>query len=521
MYKAILVDDEGHTRKGLREFIDWETLGIQICGEADDGLSALPLIEKNEPDILITDVRMRHMDGITLSKKARIGLPFLEVVFLSGYNDPDYLQNAVRLEAADYLYKPITPEEFTQVMISIVSKLDNRRERETELNQMRQKIEESIPILRQSFLSQWLDGVYEDPAELLQKINSLHFDFAPEVYLQPIVIYIERYASAQLPLENLLLKMQCIIKQRLKNAACCTQAKSIVAIVPFTKTEEQMVLNTIANEICQDMQGHYRVWLSASLGHMVQDWLDLPASYQQAVGTLENRYFSQQGQVFESQKEVSTVHTNEKKFQITSFIKALRSANYDAVISQLLNIGREVEVDRMSFAAARLVCLNMATLIAEELQSMRIEDIDVLKYMRSMMDYVDYESIENALRSLIFTTVHHVKAARDHKFTKPVAKVISILESEFAQRLTIVELAKRVNYSPAYLCDLFKSEVNKTIGEYLLDIRMDKAQEFLRTSTRSVLNIALDVGYQEQTHFTRLFKRHTGLTPLEYRRRDF
>ena len=120
MYTLLIVDDEWQTRKGLRELVCWQELGIEVVGDVGDGREALPLVQELKPDILLTDVRMPHMDGMELSRQVRGMLPQIAIVFISVYSDADYLRNALRLDAVDYLYKPIHMEELKRTMSSLV-----------------------------------------------------------------------------------------------------------------------------------------------------------------------------------------------------------------------------------------------------------------------------------------------------------------------------------------------------------------------------------------------------------------
>lgn len=124
MYTLLIVDDEWQTRKGLRELVCWQELGIEVVGDVGDGREALTLVQELKPDILLTDVRMPHMDGMELSRQVRGMLPQIAIVFISVYSDADYLRNALRLDAVDYLYKPIHMEELKRTMSSLVERLN-------------------------------------------------------------------------------------------------------------------------------------------------------------------------------------------------------------------------------------------------------------------------------------------------------------------------------------------------------------------------------------------------------------
>ena len=124
MYKLLIVDDEKTTRDGIRSIIDWEKLSISIIGEASDGLEAISMIYELLPDILICDIKMPHIDGITLISQIRDDFPNMQVIFLSGYSDKEYLKQAIRLNAVDYLDKPFRPMELLNVIEQACQRLN-------------------------------------------------------------------------------------------------------------------------------------------------------------------------------------------------------------------------------------------------------------------------------------------------------------------------------------------------------------------------------------------------------------
>lgn len=517
MYKVLLVDDERHTREGLSKFVDWSGLNTMVCGEADDGVTALPLLKEYQPDILVTDVRMRSMDGIELARQAKELLPGLSVIFLSGYNDPEYLQNAVRLSAADYLYKPVTPEEFSQVMQKVVRDLDAKCRQREQLQAMREHLRRSRPILQQAFLSEWLDGVYENPADLHSKTRALDLPLALDAPLQAIILLLEDPMTSLYDESYLLLQLRQVAERNSLGAAICTQAMSLVVV-----REAQMqgpVTPVPVEDIAVDFHKQTGAAVSIAVGMPVQNWADIPLSYQDALSKLENRFFSQQGNVL---NDSLPGDAPEPALPLPrgSLADAVRKGNREQLFGQLYDISVAVHTDKLSISDARMVYLRFLLHLDEELRAWGLRIAQVSEGIRALANSQDYQSMESTVRRLLMSAVHQLEQRHMGAFSAPVSAVIDILETEYSKKLTIDDLAQRIHYSPSYLCDLFKSETQRTIGEHLMTVRMEKAVNMLQSGDKHVLDIALDVGYSEQTHFTRLFKRYTGLTPLEYRRRS-
>ena len=166
MYRVLIVDDEPIICKGLRDTIEWDSLGLEISGEAHGGLDALALIQANHPHILITDIRMPGMDGITLIKTIReMGIQ-IKIIILSGYSDYAFLKDAIRLGVDGYLLKPIDIEELISNLTDLVNSIEKETFRTTQLDQ-------GMELLRANTLNRLVThaigrGEFEEKASFLE-----------------------------------------------------------------------------------------------------------------------------------------------------------------------------------------------------------------------------------------------------------------------------------------------------------------------------------------------------------------
>jgi two-component system response regulator YesN len=157
-YKVFLVEDEIVTRDGIRENVDWESAGFTLCGEASDGEMALPLIEETQPDVLITDIKMPFMDGLQLSKIIREHFPWIKVIILSGHDEFDYAQSALKMGVTEYLLKPVSAIDIQSVLESLGDTLRNEHEEQEHLKQLQRSVEGSLILQREQFLLRLVMG---------------------------------------------------------------------------------------------------------------------------------------------------------------------------------------------------------------------------------------------------------------------------------------------------------------------------------------------------------------------------
>lgn len=153
MYKLMLVDDESEIREGLREVIDFESLGFEVVGEAANGVAGLQMAESLTPDLIITDIRMPLMNGLHMCQKIRDLLPTAQFILLSGYDEFEYARQAIEVKALGYLLKPISSKEFVEMLKEARRRLDEAAQERANIQQLKQSYQTSLPFLRESLLA--------------------------------------------------------------------------------------------------------------------------------------------------------------------------------------------------------------------------------------------------------------------------------------------------------------------------------------------------------------------------------
>src|SRR5512133_653450 len=170
--KVVFVEDEIVTREGIRDHVDWQGNGFELCGEAPDGEMALQLLQTTRPDLLITAIKMPFMDGLQLCRIVREQMPWVKIVILSGHDEFEYAQEAIKLGVAEYLLKPVTPQDLHRVLQKIGALLEAERTAQQNARKLRAQLEENQAALRESFLIQLLASS-ASPTEAIEKSRQL------------------------------------------------------------------------------------------------------------------------------------------------------------------------------------------------------------------------------------------------------------------------------------------------------------------------------------------------------------
>jgi len=168
MAKLLIAEDDELIREGLKQLIDWDELGIVIAGEARDGAEALTLFHRDNPDIVLTDIRMPHVDGLALIESIRRARPVTKFVIISGYDDFQYVRKAIHLQVEDYLLKPVSAEELKQVMATCCEKIARQE------NGLRFSDESELR-LKHNILLRWIENRI-DEEQLREKLGILQID---------------------------------------------------------------------------------------------------------------------------------------------------------------------------------------------------------------------------------------------------------------------------------------------------------------------------------------------------------
>lgn len=186
-YRVLIADDEPIIREGLRDCIDWTTLGMEVVGEAEDGEEALELAIKLNTDILLVDMNMPFLNGIELIRRLQEKCPQCRFLIVSGHDEFSYAQAAVRLGVDDYILKPVQAAQLYDALASLRKRMDEERKRMAYVKQAEGQIERNIPILRQRFCLEWLEGQGAGKAiteqEITERLLFLGLPSAPPEYI--------------------------------------------------------------------------------------------------------------------------------------------------------------------------------------------------------------------------------------------------------------------------------------------------------------------------------------------------
>lgn len=527
MLKLFIVDDEFSVREGLANYIDWSPYNIEIIGLAENGLIAFESIKEVQPDLIITDIKMPHMDGIELANKIRKHYPNIEIVFLSGYGDMEYLKGAIHVEALDFLLKPFDPSELDMVIRNATNRIYKKQQQAASLEELKQKLEKSLPLLKeQKMMSLLLDN--EQSKNIAHQLYFLGIQFPVNGRYCVMIVSVdnERAVYSQL-LEKEQYLQDLILHDAIKEIipevdgyAVNVRSGMIAVLLRLDNMNDDFVsclASTLREKIPQTFSHDFTI----GIGCEVESLDNLHQSYRTAQQAVDNKLFLGKNKVIAFDSLQLTERENLPHFSIhhrikyTNLLQAGNKENLDKYINELFyQLKKNILCKREIHTIVTQVFLETAHYL---LQLKEDNSTEILSSLEKIQNLEIIEDMSDCIKQLVYEICDITNRSRAEVPTRIISKVQDYIEKNYSSPVKISSIAEHVYLSPPYLCLIYKQETGQTINEYLTKVRMDHAICFLNDPNIKAYQISEMVGYNDPSYFSKLFKKHTGLTLSEYR----
>lgn len=537
MYKLLLVDDEAEIREGLKEVVPFERLGFTVVGEAGNGVEALQLCQQTEPDLLITDIRMPLMDGLTLCQKARESLPTLRTIILSGYDDFEYARQAIGLKAMGYLLKPISSGEFTEMLTGARQTLDEEFARRRDTRRLEELFQESLPALRESLLGALLSGSY--PAgRILESARKYKLDLEAPAYVLALVRIDERGGESTIEDRELtMLAMRNTLSEALSEPERPDQRLTF-----FSYQGDLAILAQLQDggearvaQWLEDIEHARRVvrrylgcGICAGIGETCTRLPQLAQAAKGALAALNQAMLSREARVLcvtdiENRFDGALRVDDALLSSLSAGIRARDEALSRKTLDQLLDACRQGSPSARAWQTYLLeILLCDLRIVSENALSGGALDAQLDALMHSVL--YACPTVDEAREALMNLTDSLLCAVRDCRQSS--SRTLSdqarlYLQAHYAQEdLSVESLCLHLHISPSYFSMIFKKETKKTFLQYLTDLRMEKALGLLSGGDLKISEIARSVGLPDPSYFCYCFKKHFGYPPSRARGRE-
>lgn len=519
MLKIFLVEDEIIMREGIKKNIDWEKENFEFVGDAGDGELAYPLIIQKKPDILITDIKMPFMDGLELSRLVKAELPDIKIIVLSGYNEFDYAKEAIDIGITEYMLKPVTSAKLLEALHKVEKSILDQREKAA----VKSGSDEETKFFRK------IASGSMSVSLLLKEGRELGLELAASEYN---LLLLQLFAGADVDESHEHIEK---IKQGFQEL----RKNYPIEFVHLGREEFWFLLKGTQEYPLEELEKKIKaelerlVWFEHQteyfgvLGRSVERLGDISVCYHAADREFAHRFL----------RKRNRIHSVEETAEAALDIEKLNLSQTDRKsLEQFLSTGLRCDIDDFidtyfskvgnqniqSILFRQYVTMDVYIIVISFSQKMGYKKQDLVDLYgdeKALVKVVDsVEDTKSYLKKLLELTIDLREKGSTNKYDKILTQAKEYIEENYNQYdISLNTVAASVNLSPNHFSTIFSQELGETFIEYLTRVRMEKAKELLRTTSKKSTEIAYEVGYKDAHYFSNLFKKTQNCTPREYR----
>lgn len=531
LYRIMLVDDEEEVRKAIIRKMDWEQLGFQVAGDAENGEDALEKMEQLEPDVVITDIRMPYMDGLTLTARIREQYPSTKILIFSGYDDFEYAQQAIKLNVTEYILKPVNGQELAEILKKVRTSLDEEIEQRRNIDSLRESYLGSLPILRELFLNDLVRGI-TDAVTAAPKLQEYGTDILDARQWMTAVIHVEQMERTESQVlsmhqELIPISVRGLVEDCLKGYcrfAVFNSVEGLTVIAAIDGENTQTGLINLFNDICKESKRVLEVSITVGIGNSCDTLQEISSSYRASVDALGYRAIVGKGRTIYI-NDVEPIERGKLQFtvkdeeELTAAVKFAARDKIDKVIRSLSVRMEDAKVHARQYQVYMLSIINCL------IRMMQQYDLDIDEMFASKAHYEEVlegichrEEFADRIIPIACRMSEAMNRERDNTTRKVIQDAREYIREHYSDpELSVETMCRQLHMSPAYFSTVFKKETGQTYVNYLTEVRLNKAVELLNETDDKTYMIAEKVGYQEQNYFSYVFKKRYGISPTKYR----
>lgn len=528
-YSVLLVDDEEDVLHIMVKKLNWESMGFRIAGLARNGEEALEMAEEIQPDVVLTDIKMPYMDGLTLCKKLKESYRKIKLIIFSGFDEFEYAKEAIKAEVEEYILKPINSNELKEVFERIKNALDEELDEKRNIDKLRKYYLESLPVLQENFYTSLLEGRIPE-SKLDGYMKNYQIDLSGN-FFNAAILHIS--SNACMPEDGitdpvlLAVSVKKLVEEQLYadwDIKTISYLGEIIVITAFSDAASIMRYTDTMDKLCKMAKRVCNACVTAGIGQVCDKISQLPVSYAGARHAVSYRVLYGNTRAINI-TEVDPYHSDDISWEepfIKQMLKQSKMGEGDTLKAAVDAFMHNLSASRMSIQRYRIILME---LITEICKFGNINQIDMEKVFGEVKDIYDHilklESTE-ALQSWLYETctrMHDlIREKRQDSTQSFVSKAVEYVEEHFADEdLTIEIICRYLNVSSAYFSTVFKKETGKTFINYLTEFRMQQAVAMLESGNDKTHVIAEKVGYADPNYFSYVFKKQYGISPSKYR----
>lgn len=533
LYSVMLVDDEEEVRQAIINKLNWEEVGFEVIGYAENGEEALELADNIRPDVIMTDIHMPFMDGLTMCRKLKEIANNTKIIIFSGYDEFEYAREAIQLEVEEYILKPIDSLQLKGVFERIKKNLDKEIEEKSNVDLLKKYYYESLPIMKEQFLGSLLEGKLEQ-AKIEDLVQVYDKEFDAPYYAVAVIrsecVNRERYDKRKEEVmysQLISVSQKKIVEENLENLfhyRCFIYLEWVVVIIMLNQSSDMSLFINGMNQVCKIISRMLKVNTSAGIGQVCSQLSGLAHSYEGAKSAFEYKILLEPNQAIYIQdiepKSEERISIGENEVQ--NIMKEIKVGSREGLQKSIHQMIVKVKYQKISIAQLQL---SLMEIFVEIIRLGRVYEVDVeqiagedFDFYQDISKFSTLDEIANWLLTICMKVRKLIRRERTDTAKMITQKAIKYIEEHYKnQELSVDIICSILNVSPAYFSTIFKKETGLGFVNYLTKIRMEQALRLLNTTSEKAYMIAGEVGYAEPNYFSYVFKKTYGISPSKYR----
>ncbi len=522
MLSVLIVDDEFLQRQMVKNSIDWNSIGLNIVNEAEDGLQAIEMTQLYLPDIVIMDINIPFIDGINVSKRIKLISPKTEILILSAYGEFVYAKEALGFGASCFILKPLDPGELYRELLHSKDKIIRK---ETWNNKLKDLKKENDQKEKGNFLLERLAGfpiISKDIRELEKKYN---ISFEDKLCLLDIKICQDDCFFEN---ESIIIK---IIEEWFKHFEFINIGKDLIIII-FSNYKDNsdcngsflLKINLLIEKLNQEVCS--RTLCFGGISSIHQGVSQLHLSYVEARNALLHAKQKKQIiQIYEPNRLLTLLENID--YNPVQILHNLRTKQYHLVIEQMhdcfLSIRNQGMIINIGYHIAMSYLIVFTVFFSEAGIEIPNSIANIEKSFYQRIDDDQFIIMENELIMILNNTIS-VLEERAISSTKRKAEAARIyIDNNYSRYdLSLDLIADDIGVNPSYLSSIFKNIIGITISRYIMELRMKIAFEQLsQNHSMTIKSVSDMVGYNDEYYFSKSFKGYFGISPSKLLENQF
>ena len=520
MYTIVVADDEEELRRALIRRVDWESIGFSVVGEAENGIEALELVEKHEPDLLLTDIRMPFLSGIELARQVREVRPATQIAFLSGFDDFSYAQQAIQYNIVSYLLKPISAQELTEELIKIRKKIDEKFYRfafPADTSENGEIMRFLMPLLLDAYWEQADEQLEEKLVSEAIACGLIRNQQSNTAYTVMVVSIIDRDGKNQTT-KSTVQAVEQIFEKYVKHVSFYMEGR-VVTLLQASPTRLDKYLHIIVEEISQSVKRIMGCEARVGVSRVTDKLSGAHEAYVEAMNAI--RYSKRNGI---STYFIADVERSEefdiKRIQmlVDETEKYMRGGSSGELENYLNAFFDELEREQTSSAMTGFILSQIVTAVMRIVYAV-VEEQAAEEFQKKVPIYIpeendDMKSLRERYQAFFKSAREMISEQRKKSSTQLCDKAREIIEKQYMNpELSLGYVSNEIAVSPNYLSALIKKVTGSTFVDLLTQKRIEVAKELLMCTDLKVREIAEKCGYSDQHYFSYCFKKYAGMSP--------